>query len=402
MREALKVLFLIVSYNFLLEYVSSRLPLPVRLFPEDIRSFVMLLSFDSALYLAWLFGYRNTTLLWLAYLFFFQILGISFIDGTYTPIAEYTPSFLITLLFLRFSESPTERRTREIKEEIKKLERELERNRGELETLREQVKLSEDLILHLNKEKAMIEEKLNELRDSQMAERQALLKERDQLAEKIRQAEISLSEYKNKLERITEANRKLFELLEILQRREEGSQKGEIAQLRKERKKLVKEVLELRSLWESSEREKAQLKLEVLELKSSLEKLQRERDLLELELQELKSRMLSKEEVYMEVLGFVLDNIEMEERALREFISLPVDKKREFMKELLLLNMKGRDESLEAMKGLKNVFKLKPRGGRIYFTFGQKLRWRVLGLIASEDDKDKDRYAKEILVKYMQ
>ncbi|WP_340690568.1 hypothetical protein [Hydrogenobacter thermophilus] len=402
MREALKVLFLIVSYNFLLEYVSSRLPLPVRLFPEDIRSFVMLLSFDSALYLAWLFGYRNTTLLWLAYLFFFQILGISFIDSTYTPIAEYTPSFLITLLFLRFSESPTERRTREIKEEIKKLERELERNRGELETLREQVKLSEDLILHLNKEKAMIEEKLNELRDSQMAERQALLKERDQLAEKIRQAEISLSEYKNKLERITEANRKLFELLEILQRREEGSQKGEIAQLRKERKKLVKEVLELRSLWESSEREKAQLKLEVLELKSSLEKLQRERDLLELELQELKSRMLSKEEVYMEVLGFVLDNIEMEERALREFISLPVDKKREFMKELLLLNMKGRDESLEAMKGLKNVFKLKPRGGRIYFTFGQKLRWRVLGLIASEDDKDKDRYAKEILVKYMQ
>lgn len=402
MREALKVLFLIVSYNFLLEYVSSRLPLPVRLFPEDIRSFVMLLSFDSALYLAWLFGYRNTTLLWLAYLFFFQILGISFIDGTYTPIAEYTPSFLITLLFLRFSESPTERRTREIKEEIKKLERELERNRGELETLREQVKLSEDLILHLNKEKAMIEEKLNELRDSQMAERQALLKKRDQLAEKFRQAEISLSEYKNKLERITEANRKLFELLEILQRREEGSQKGEIAQLRKERKKLVKEVLELRSLWESSEREKAQLKLEVLELKSSLEKLQRERDLLELELQELKSRMLSKEEVYMEVLGFVLDNIEMEERALREFISLPVDKKREFMKELLLLNMKGRDESLEAMKGLKNVFKLKPRGGRIYFTFGQKLRWRVLGLIASEDDKDKDRYAKEILVKYMQ
>ena len=402
MREALKVLFLIVSYNFLLEYVSSRLPMPVRLFPEDIHSFVMLLSFDSALYLAWLFGYRNTTLLWLAYLFFFQILGISFIDSTYTPITQYTPSFLITLLFLRFSESPTERRTREIKEEIRKLEEELERNRGELETLREQVKLSEDLILHLNKEKAMIEEKLSELRDSQMAERQALLKERDQLAEKIRQAEISLSEYKNKLERITEANRKLFELLEILQRREEGSQKGEIAQLRKERKKLVKEVLELRSLWESSEREKAQLKLEVLELKSSLEKLKRERDLLELELQELKSKMLSREEVYREVLGFVLDNIEMEERAISEFMHLPVDKRREFMKELLLLNMKGRDEPLEAMKGLKNVFKLKPRGGRIYFTFGQKLRWKVLGLIASEDDKDKDRYAKEILVKYMQ
>lgn len=402
MKEGLKLLFLIVSYNFLLEYISSNVALPVRFFPEDLQSFITLISFDSALYLAWLFGYRNSTVLWLAYLFFFQILGLSFIMRSYTVIAEYTPSFLLTLIFLWLFESPTETNIRKLSEERKRLEEDLERNRREFENLKEQVRLAEELISSLKREKEAVEEKLSQLEDFQTAHRQDLLKERDELIEKIRQTEISLIEYRSRLERAVEANRKLFELLELLQRQEEKSQKGEIANLRKERKKLVKEVLELQSLLENSESEKERLRMELSKLRSRLETLSKERDLLALDLEQLKKKVLSKADIYREVFGFILDNVEIEDRVLSEFMHLPLDKRREFLKELLILNMKERGESLENMKGLRNVFKLKPKGGRIYFTYGQNKRWRVIGLIASEDDKDKERYAKEVLVKYMQ
>ncbi|MEZ0360630.1 MAG: hypothetical protein ABWK04_01850 [Hydrogenobacter sp.] len=402
MRESLKLLFLIVSYNFLLEYISSKVVLPVRFFPEDLQSFITLISFDSALYLAWLFGYRNSTVLWLAYLFFFQILGLSFITRSYTVIAEYTPSFLLTLIFLWLFESPTETNIRKLSEERKRLEEDLERNRKEFENIKEQVRLAEELISSLKREKEAVEEKLNQLKDFQTADRQALLKERDELIEKIRQTEMSLIEYRSRLERTVEANRKLFELLELLQRQEEKSQKGEIANLRKERKKLVKEVLELQSLLEISESEKDQLRMELSKLRSQFEALGKERDLLALDLEQLKKKVLSKADIYREVFSFILDNVEIEDRVLSEFMHLPLDKKREFIKELLILNMRDRGEPLENMKGLRNVFKLKPKGGRIYFTYGQNKRWRVIGLIASEDDKDKERYAKEVLVKYMQ
>ncbi|WP_340694317.1 hypothetical protein [Hydrogenobacter thermophilus] len=402
MRESLKLLFLIVSYNFLLEYISSKVVLPVRFFPEDLQSFITLISFDSALYLAWLFGYRNSTVLWLAYLFFFQILGLSFITRSYTVIAEYTPSFLLTLIFLWLFESPTETNIRKLSEERKRLEEDLERNRKEFENIKEQVRLAEELISSLKREKEAVEEKLNQLKDFQTADRQALLKERDELIEKIRQTEMSLIEYRSRLERTVEANRKLFELLELLQRQEEKSQKGEIANLRKERKKLVKEVLELQSLLEISESEKDQLRMELSKLRSQFEALGKERDLLALDLEQLKKKVLSKADIYREVFSFILDNVEIEDRVLSEFMHLPLDKKREFIKELLILNMRDGGEPLENMKGLRNVFKLKPKGGRIYFTYGQNKRWRVIGLIASEDDKDKERYAKEVLVKYMQ
>ncbi|MGC8852403.1 MAG: hypothetical protein ACP5P0_02230, partial [Hydrogenobacter sp.] len=203
-------------------------------------------------------------------------------------------------------------------------------------------------------------------------------------------------------ERLTEANKKLFELIDLLQRQEDKNQKGEVAQLRKERKKLVKEILELESLLDEYSKENTELKLELSKMRSQLEDVSYKKELLELELQELKKQLSTKEEIYREILNVLLENIEMEERAISEFMHLPIEKKREFIKELLILNMKEEGEPLESMKGLKNVFKLKPRGGRIYFTFGEKRRWKVLGLIDSEDDKDKEKYAKEILIKYMQ
>jgi len=389
MKESLKILFLIVAYNFILEYISEKLP--IKLFPDDLQSFVMLMSFDSALYLAWLFGYRYSTLLWFSYLFFFQILGLSLITQSFYPITHFTPSFLITLIFLSLSESPTEKHTKKILEEKYKLEK-------ELEDTKEQVKLAQDLLNLLKREKEQVEIKLSQLEESQTIEKQRLLKEKEELIQRISQAQMHLNEYQSRLERLTEANRKLFEVIDLLQRQEEKNQKGEIAQLRRERKKLLKELLQLESTLEDCRRQNAQLKLEL----SEFESIKREREILAIELQDLKKKQKTKGDIYKEVLNFLLENIEMEDRAISEFIHLPIEKKREFVKELLILNMKERGESLENMKGLKNVFKLKPRGGRIYFTFGENRRWKVLGLIASEDDKDKEKYAKEILIKYMQ
>jgi hypothetical protein len=389
MKESLKILFLIVAYNFILEYISEKLP--IKLFPDNLQSFVMLMSFDSALYLAWLFGYRYSTLLWFSYLFFFQILGMSLITQSFYPITHFTPSFLITLIFLSLSESPTEKHTKKILEEKYRLEK-------ELEDTKEQVKLAQDLLNLLKREKEQVEIKLSQLEESQTIEKQRLLKEKEELIQRISQAQMHLNEYQSRLERLTEANRKLFEVIDLLQRQEEKNQKGEIAQLRRERKKLVKELLQLESTLEDCRRQNAQLKLEL----SEFESIKREREILAIELQDLKKKQKTKGDIYKEVLNFLLENIEMEDRAISEFIHLPIEKKREFVKELLILNMKERGESLENMKGLKNVFKLKPRGGRIYFTFGENRRWKVLGLIASEDDKDKEKYAKEILIKYMQ
>ena len=57
-------------------------------------------------------------------------------------------------------------------------------------------------------------------------------------------------------------------------------------------------------------------------------------------------------------------------------------------------------ERFEVMKGYRNIFKLKPIGGRIYFTFGKAKRWKVLGILWAEDDKSKHRYISDVLIKY--
>ncbi|MFN3813870.1 MAG: hypothetical protein ACK4SM_04525 [Aquificaceae bacterium] len=400
MKDALKLLFLIVSYNFLLGYISEKSLLPFGVFPKDLYDFIMLTSFDSALYLAWLFGYREKTVLWLGYLFLFQILGLSFSVKNYATILEYIPSFLLTLILIWLFESPAEKREKRLLEEKDRIQEELQKNRKEIEGLIDRIKLSEELVESLKKGKNNIEEHLLELKETQDNEREQLTKEREELSRKIEETEIKLRDYTERVGRLTQANRKLFELLEALQRHEDKDTKGEIAHLRKERKKLVKEVMELQNVLEEVYSENTKLKLELSNLRAGFESLQKERDMLKIDLQSLKKSSSTKLENYREFFGMALENIQMEERALEEFIRLSFDKRREFMKELLLLNMKDREEHLERMKGLKGVFKLKPKGGRIYFTYGESRRWKVLGFIGSEDDKDKDRYAREVLLKY--
>jgi signal transduction histidine kinase len=55
------------------------------------------------------------------------------------------------------------------------------------------------------------------------------------------------------------------------------------------------------------------------------------------------------------------------------------------MKELLAL-----EELLE------NTFKLKPKGGRIYFTYGKEKTWRILGILDEEEQKHKEMFIREL------
>jgi len=78
MREPLILLFLIISYNFILWLITDMGLSPIPLFPQDVHHIILVLSFNSVLYISWLFGERHRTVQWIGYLFFFQIVGLSF------------------------------------------------------------------------------------------------------------------------------------------------------------------------------------------------------------------------------------------------------------------------------------------------------------------------------------
>ncbi|MCS7277894.1 MAG: hypothetical protein NZ531_03495, partial [Aquificaceae bacterium] len=200
--------------------------------------------------------------------------------------------------------------------------------------------------------------------------------------------------------RLTRVNRELFELLDAMQEKSPKAGKEELSKLRQERKRLSKELVQLYELLEELSEENHKIREEREALLQALAREKEEKELLKLEVEQLKVQWEGKKEAYREVLESVLENIEFEERSIREFIELSKEAKQEFIKELMLLNMKGIGERFESMKGYKNVFKLKPMGGRIYFTFGTSKRWKVLGMLWGEEDRLKDRYARELLIKY--
>ncbi|MCS7196801.1 MAG: hypothetical protein NZ827_06000 [Aquificaceae bacterium] len=397
-REALKLLFLIVSYNFTLHYLS--LFLSFYLFPNDLEGLLMVISLNSALYLAWLFGYREKTVVWLAYVYLFQVIGLSVFREEYHTITKFLPSLLITLFLIWLFESPVERRTKKLEEERKRLEEELSKNQSEISGLFEQMNLLRELTHRLNIEKEMIEREYRRLREEELAEKERLERERAELMGKLEENHRRLKEYSERLERLTRVNRELFDMLDALQEREPRSAKDELSRLRQERKRLSKELVQLHELIEELIREKKELGQDYENLRQTLEKEKREKEALKLEVENLRVQWEGKKEVYREMFESLLENVELEERVVREFLHLNREARKEFLRELFLLNMKGYEERFETMKGYRNVFKLKPMGGRIYFTFGENRRWKVIGILWGEEDKLKERYARELLVKY--
>ncbi len=397
-REALKLFFLVVSYNFILHYLSILLPIPF--FPLQLEGILVVASFVSALYLAWLFGYREKTVIWLAYVYLFQIIGLSILRWGHEFITQFLPSLLLTVSLIWLFESPVERRTKRLEEERKRLEEELNRNDEEMNRLVEQIGFLRDLTARLSKEKEVVERKLSKLKEEELVKKEKLEHERQVLAQKLQESQKRITEYAERLEGLTRINRELFQMLEAMQDTKPTGGKEELARLRQERKRLSKELIHMQELLEELSRENMDISKKYEYLLQRFERERRERERLQVEVENLGKQVSSKREIYEELFSMLFENIEFEKRVIEEFLELDINAKREFLKELMLLNIKDTDERFEVMKGYKNVFKLKPMGGRIYFTFGETKRWKILGVLWGEDDKSKDRYARELLIKY--
>ncbi len=383
MRNALTLLFLIVSYNFLLWYITKFHLSPIPLFPDDVYNTVMVLSFNSVLYISWLFGERNRVVLWIGYLFFFHIVALAVILGRLDIVVRDLAPVALTFAMIALFESPMEREIKEIVKEREKLLREIDR------VVRERQKVEVSLRL-LMKE---IDELEQEKKSSELSREQ--LKE---LEEKLSRLQEELKEYREKERKLLESNRKLFQLLGHIKEGDERSAgKGELASLRKERKRLIKEVVQLQELSSVYSEENEKLKEENERLKGQLESLRSKLDLLEIEKENVEKLSDRGLELLREML-FDMFNLEFSPRAIRELVSLPPQKRKIFLKELYRLSGRVGQEGLQPLATLRSIYKLRLSGGRIYLRRKEGL-WEVVGILDSEDDKEKERYIREVLSK---
>ncbi len=398
MKDILTLVFLILSYNFLLYYISMELSLPI--FPNDQWEYILLLSYNSALFLSWVFGERKSTVGWMAYLFVSQSAVFSVLTQNLSLLYGTLPSLTLTLLLIWLFESPMEKRIRQLMEERKRLEDDFIKNQEEIKELMERIKLNEEYVSLLSKERESLMAELSRLEERAKG-KEALESEYRALTERIKETEKRLNDYKTRLESLVEANRQLFKMLDVMMAKgDEKKDKDELSKLRSERKKLIKELLDLQGILGEVYAENDRLKKENGKLREELNLKRLELDRLSLEVESLRKGIQSKTSMQEEFFSLAFENLEFDKRFVEEFLKLSPDKKREFIKELFLLNTKDKGGRLEAMKGLEGVFKLKPKGGRIYFTYGSARRWRLIGLIDSEDDKEKERYLRDRLKYY--
>ncbi len=381
MRESLTLLFLIVAYNFLLWNITRSGLSPIPLFPEDPYHTVLTLSYNSVLYVSWLFGERQRAVQWIGYLFFFQIVALSIYFEDLSIVVRDLPPVIFTFALVALFESPTEKRIREVEREREELLREIDRVTRE----RERVEI------HLRMLKSEIEKVEREKRRAELS--QEVSKE---LEGKLKDLERELNEYKEKESRLLEANRKLFQLLEVLRTDTEiGGGHRELANLRKERKKLIKELVQLQELVDIYAGENEKLKEENKILKEELENLRVEIDKMEISLEERKT--LDVKDICKEILSSLLQ-LDFSERSVEELLRMPKDRRKLFLKELLKFSFREDRGNVQPLTTLRNVYKLRLSGGRIYL---RKLdgKWEVVGLLDSEKDKDKERYIRNVLSK---
>ncbi len=374
MRDALTLLFLIASYNFLLWYITWTGLLPIPLFPTDPHHVVLVLSYNSVLYVSWLFGERHRTVQWIGYLLVIQIIALSvYFEDLRIIVKDLSPvAFTIALVVL--FESPTEKRIKSVEREREDLLREIDRVRRERERVEVHLRMLRSEIEELEKERE---------------------KGSKELEERLAQLQRELEEYKEKESRLLETNRKLFQLLEMMREEVEplGS-KEELASLRKERKRLVREVIGLQELLDVYADENEKLKEENARLKKRVEELNLK--LGEMELRK-ENRESGRGKLYRDVLEDILQ-IKVSERAAEELARLPVQKRRMFLKELLRFSHKEGQEKVEPLTVVPGVYKLRLPGGRIYLK-RRNGSWEVVGVLGSEDDKEKDRYIRNVLSK---
>ncbi len=380
MREALTLFFLIFSYNFLLWYITTFDLSPVPLFPKDPYNLVLILAYNSVLFISWLFGERHRSVQWIGYLFFFQIVALSVHFEDLSVITRDLSPVILTFALVALFESPTEKKLKETWRQREELLREIDRVRSE----RERVEV------HLRMLRSEIE-KLEREREKESSGSEAL----EELERRIGELQRELREYREKESRLLEANRKLFQLLEVVKGDQTVGSREELSSLRRERKKLIKELVGLRELVDIYADENEKLKEENERLRSKLEELRKRLDRAEIELQSPRGRDV--EEVYAEVLRSIL-KLEFSERALKELLKLPAEKRRLFLKELFRFSLREGKENIEPLSTLPNIYKLRFSGGRVYMRRSDG-SWEVVGVLASEDDKEKERYIRDVLSK---
>ncbi len=381
MQGALTLLFLVVAYNFLLWYITSFGLSPIPLYPEDPYNLVLVLAYNSVLYISWLFGERHRAVQWIGYLFFFQIVALSVYFGNLEIIVRDLPPVILTFAFVVLFESPTEKRLKEIGAERESLLRDIDRVVRERERVEVHLRLLQQEIDRIQKERkgGVSEERARELE------------------RRLEELQKELGEYREKEGRLLEANRKLFQLLEMMREEEPAGGKGELMSLRKERKRLIRELLQLQELVDLYSDENEKLRAEVDRLRREVEELNLKTGTLEIELDRARGSGEDRVSVWREVLSSLL-GLGFSIRAVEEFLSLPPDKKGIFLKELLRFSQRKGKESVQPLATLPDIFKLRFSGGRVYL----KRRdggWEVVGMLGSEDEKEKERYIRNVLSK---
>jgi len=376
MKGISALLFLIVSYNFLLWYITASGLSPVELFPGDPYHVLLVLSCNSVLFISWLFGERHKTVLWIGYLFLFQIIALSiYFEDPSIVIMDLVPVVLTFALVVLF-ESPMERK-------IKSISRERERLMAEIQKVM--------------KEREEVENHLKELRgEIERLEREkkaADLEIKHELEARIRELQDELREYREKERRLLETNRKLFHLLEMVKgESHEVGAKEELTSLRRERKKLIRELISLQELLDVYTDEAERLREENASLKEEIGRIRLELEKATVSYEE--SRKSDVRSLFGEVVEAVL-NIRFSERAVEELLSLTPEKRKLFLRELMRLSM-GDKASPKPLRTLHGVYKLRLSGGRIYLKKAGR-SWEVVGVLGSEESKDKERYIREVL-----
>ncbi len=381
MREALILLFLIVSYNFILWFITEQGLSPVPLFPQDVYHVILVLSFNSVLYISWLFGERHRTVQWIGYLFFFQIVALSFYFRSLEIVVRDLPPVIFTFALVALFESPTEKEIKSIEREREELLVEMDRIRRERERIDARLRMLRQEIRKLEEERSRAE---------------VSSAQREELEERLRKLQEELEEYREKESRLLESNRKLFQLLDMLRSEADvKSSREELTGLRKERRKLIKELIQLQELVDIYADENEKLKEENRKLSERLRDLQNRLSVLEIEVENLSRKPPDPESAYREILSS-LPEVEISDRALGELIRSDPDKRRSFVRELIKFSLREGKGRIEPLSTLKGVYKLKFSGGRIYVRRKGE-RWEVVGFLDSEDEKEKERYIRNVL-----
>lgn len=388
-----KAIILIFFFYTVLYYLENKFGAPV--FPRCFLEALFLFSFATFLFLSWLLGERERTLLVFAYFVTFQIIGLAVVLGDPWVIPRVLIPTLLTYLTLFLFKSPEEFKREKQRREMEILRKKVDRLKERLSSYREQLEEFERRYRFLEEEKRKLEEVYKSTHSEE------LKKLLDQKERELLIARQHIEELTRKIANLKENNKELWQLLE--ESLEEEQPKGlreEVRKLRKERKKLIKRLTELENFVRDLEREKREIETEKESVEEELNKLKSKLETLKGVAEERKKRIKELETLLdrgiVDYLNLLLERVEFTPRALADFESLSENVKESFLKYLKKLDKMepstAKFESLESPNRV--VFKDRFSGGRVYFTVRDG-KFVIEGVLEGEDEKTKARFIRE-------